>query len=210
MDFNFTQEQQQFGDALRRWAAKDYHFEARNKIVHSTQGVSDAAWATLAELGMTALPVPEQQGGFSGNAIDMLVVMQELGRGLVIEPYFATVLGVEFLKAGGGHTDLLEQVAGGELKLACALGERQARHELFDIATTAKVNADGFVLNGVKTVVLHGAQAGMLIVSARSGGAERDCDGISLFVVPMDAAGLQCASAEIGFAWRHRGRLGHS
>jgi alkylation response protein AidB-like acyl-CoA dehydrogenase len=190
MDFHFTQEQQQFSDALQRWAAKDYHFEQRNKIIHSAAGVSDAAWATLAELGMTALPVPEEQGGFNGNAVDMLIVMKEMGRGLVVEPYFATVLGVECLKLGGGHAASLEQVAGGELKLSCAFGERQSRYELFDIATSATANADGFVLNGEKTVVVHGAQAGSLIVSARTAGAQRDCDGISLFVVPLDAAGV--------------------
>ncbi len=190
MDFNFTQEQQQFSDALRRWIAKDYTFEHRKKIIHSEKGISDSAWATLAELGMTALPVPEAQGGFSGSAIDMLVVMQEIGRGIVVEPYFATILGAEFLKLAGGQDALLEQVATGELKLACALGEKQSRHELFDIATTAKAGADGYVVNGTKTVVIHGAQADRIIVSARSNGGQRDAGGISLFVVPADAAGL--------------------
>lgn len=190
MDFNFTQEQQQFSDALRRWVEKDYTFEHRNKIVKSEQGVSDQAWSTLTELGMTALPIPEAQGGFNGSAVDMLVVMQELGRGIVIEPYFATVLGAEFLKLAGGQETLLEKVAGGELKLACALGEKQSRHELFDIAATAAASAGGYVLNGTKTIVVHGAQAGMLIVSARTGGGQRDTKGISLFVVAADAAGL--------------------
>lgn len=192
MDFNFTEEQQQFSDALRRWVEKDYTFDQRSKIVKSDAGVSADAWATLTELGMTALPIPEAQGGFSGSAIDMLVVMQELGRGIVIEPYFATVLGAEFLKLAGGHDGLLEQVASGELKLASALGERQSRHELFDIATTAQANGAGYVLNGTKTVVVHGAQAGALIVSARSSGAQRDTDGISLFVVPAGTAGVTC------------------
>ena len=190
MDFSFTQEQQQFSDALRRWVEKDYKFEQRNKIVYSGKGVSDDAWTTLTELGMMALPVPEAQGGFNGSAIDMLVVMQELGRGLVVEPYFATVFGAEFLKLAGGQDALLEQIAAGELKLACALGEKQSRHELFDIAATAKSNAEGFVINGTKTVVIHGAQAGKIIVSARSGGDQRDTDGISLFIVPADAAGV--------------------
>lgn len=190
MDFSFTQEQQQFSDALRRWVEKDYKFEQRNKIVYSEKGVSDDAWTTLTELGMMALPVPEAQGGFNGSAIDMLVVMQELGRGLVVEPYFATVFGAEFLKLAGGQDALLEQIATGELKLACALGEKQSRHELFDIAATAKSNAEGFVINGTKTVVIHGAQADKIIVSARSGGDQRDTDGISLFIVPADAAGV--------------------
>ncbi|HJV76570.1 MAG TPA: acyl-CoA dehydrogenase family protein [Noviherbaspirillum sp.] len=190
MDFNYTPEQQQFKDALRRFIDKDYTFEHRNKIVHSPQGVSDEAWATLVELGMTALPVPEEQGGFSGSAVDMLVVMQELGRGLVVEPYFATVLGAQFLKLAGGSEALLEQVASGELKLACALGEKQSRHDLFDIATTAKADGGDYLINGTKTVVIHGAQAGQLIISARTGGGQRDTDGISLFVVSAEAAGV--------------------
>ena len=92
MDFNFTSEQLQFADALKRWIGRDYSFDVRRGIIHSDSGTSDAAWATLAELGMTALPVAEEHGGFNGNAVDMFVVMQELGRGLVVEPYFATVL----------------------------------------------------------------------------------------------------------------------
>ena len=191
MDFNFKEEQQQFADALKRWIAKDYSFETRKKIIHSDSGVSDTAWATLAELGMTALPVPEEQGGFNGTAVDMFVVMQEIGRGLVVEPYFATVLGAEFLKLGGGHAGLLEQVASGELKLACALGEKQSRHDLSDIATTATAGGGGYNINGRKTVVIHGAQAGSLVVSARTSGAQRGTEGVSLFVVPANSAGIK-------------------
>ena len=190
MDFQFTQEQQQFSDALRRWMEKDYTFEHRKKIVHSQSGVSDDAWSTLTELGMTALPVPEEQGGFSGTAIDMLVVMKEIGRGLVVEPYLATALGARFLALAGKQESLLEQVGTGELKLAAALGEKQSRFDLFDIQTTATKNGDGYTINGTKVVVIHGGQAGQLIVSARSSGQQRDTDGISLFVVPADTAGV--------------------
>lgn len=190
MDFNYTPEQQQFRDALRRFIDKDYSFEQRKKIVHSESGVSDQAWATLTELGMTALPIPEEQGGFNGSAVDMLVVMQELGRGLVVEPYFATVLGAQFLKLAGGQEALLEQVAAGELKLAAALGEKQSRHDLFDITTTAKPAGNGYLVSGTKTVVVHGAQADRIIVSARTGGGQRDADGISLFVVAADTPGV--------------------
>ncbi len=191
MDFNFNPEQLQFADALKRWIGRDYGFEARRAIVHSEAGVSSEAWATLVELGMTALPVPEEQGGFSGTAVDMFVVMRELGRGLVVEPYFATVLGAEFLRLGGLHPQLLERVATGDLKLACALGERQSRHDMRDIATRAEVDGDGYVLRGEKKVVLHGAQAGMLVVSARTGGDQRAEDGIALFVVAADAPGVR-------------------
>jgi len=190
MDFNFKEEQLQLADALKRWIARDYTFDARRAIVGSPSGVSDAAWATLAELGLTALPLPEAHGGFDGDAVDMFVVMQELGRGLVVEPYFATMLGAEFLRRGGAHGALLDRVAGGELKLACALGERQSRHDLRDVATRAVQDGGGWRLNGEKKVVLHGAQAGVLIVSARSAGAQRDEDGITLFAVPVDAPGV--------------------
>jgi alkylation response protein AidB-like acyl-CoA dehydrogenase len=190
MDFALKEEQQQFADALRRWVAKDYTFETRNQIIHSESGVSSSAWAALSDLGMLALPVPEAQGGFDGSAVDMLVVMQELGRGLIVEPYFATMLGAEFLKLGGGHETLLEQVAEGKLKLAAALGERQARHDMFDIATTATATADGYSITGEKTVVIHGAQSDALIVSVRSSGAPRAQAGISLFVVPTATKGV--------------------
>ncbi|KFI07844.1 acyl-CoA dehydrogenase family protein [Massilia sp. BSC265] len=191
MNFDFNPEQLQFADALKRWIGRDYGFEQRRAIVASNQGTSDAAWARLVELGMTALPVPEEQGGFDGTAVDLFVVMRELGRGLVVEPYFATVLGARFLKLGGAHGHLLEQVAEGRLKLACALGERQARHDLHDIATRAEGNAGGWRLDGEKTAIVHGAGAGVLVVPARSSGGQRDQAGITLFAVPADAPGVQ-------------------
>ncbi len=194
MDFTFKEEQQQLADALRRWIDKDYGFEERKRIIHSEAGVSDQAWATLTELGMLALPVPEEQGGFNGNAVDMMVVMQELGRGLVVEPYFATVLGARFLKLAGGQEGMLERVAAGQLKLACGLGEQQARHALNDVLTTAEAAAGAGAgqgrITGRKSVVLHGGQAGAYIVSARSSGAQYDTAGISLYLVPRDAAGV--------------------
>ena len=191
MDFNFNPEQRQFADALKRWTARDYGFEARRAIIASSTGTSSAAWATLAELGMTALPVPEAHGGFAGTAVDMFAVMQELGRALVVEPYFATMFGAEFLRLASTHGELLERVAGGDLLLACALGERQSRHDMFDIATRAEPGADGWILNGEKKVVIHGAQAGMLVVSARSGGGgQRDHGGVSLFVLAADTPGI--------------------
>jgi alkylation response protein AidB-like acyl-CoA dehydrogenase len=191
MDFNFKEEQLQLADALKRWIARDYGFAARRATIRSGSGSSDAAWRQLAELGLTALPVPGAQGGFDGGALDLHLVMQELGRGLVVEPYLATVLGAEFLKRGGGHDGRLEQVAAGDLKLACALGERGARHDLHDIATRAVPAAGGWCLDGEKKVALHAAQAGVIVVPARTGGGRRDLDGISLFALPADAPGLQ-------------------
>jgi len=191
MHFELNQEQLQLADAIRRWIGRDYDFEARRTTVDSDAGVSPDAWATMVELGLTALPVAEERGGFGGDAVAMFGVMQELGRGLVVEPYMATVLGAEFLRLGGAHGALLERVAGGELKLACALGERQSRHDAFDIATRAEAVDGGYRLHGEKRVVVHGAEAGVLVVSARLAGDGQGMDGVTLFAVPADSAGLR-------------------
>jgi alkylation response protein AidB-like acyl-CoA dehydrogenase len=191
MDFTFNDEQQQFADALRRYLDKSYGFEARQVIVQSESGVSDVHWAAFTELGLTALPVPEAQGGFNGSPIDMLVVMQELGRALVVEPYWATAVGIEALRlAGTGQGEdasLLERAAQGEIKLAVAFHEPYARYDLFEVETTASGQGEQQALTGTKSVVLHGAQADYWIVPARLNGE------IALFVVARDAAGVKIA-----------------
>lgn len=189
MDFNFTEEQQQLADALRRYLDKNYGFEARRAIVKTPEGVSSTHWNAFVELGLTALPVPEQQGGFDGTPFDMLVVMQELGRALVVEPYWASAVGIEALKLAGAddadNAALLERVASsGEIKLAPAFHEPGARYDLFELATTAKETGDGFALNGAKSVVQHGAQADYWIVPARLAGE------VALFVVARGAPGV--------------------
>jgi alkylation response protein AidB-like acyl-CoA dehydrogenase len=189
MDFTFNDEQQQFADALRRYLDKNYGFEARQAIVQSETGVSDAHWTAFTELGLTALPVPEAQGGFNGSLIDMLVVMQELGRALVVEPYWATAVSIEALRlAGTGQGEdasLHERAAQGEIKLAVAFHEPHARYDLFEVETVANSQGDQQTLTGTKSVVLHGAQADYWIVPARLNGE------IALFVVARDAAGVK-------------------
>ncbi|WP_434109200.1 acyl-CoA dehydrogenase family protein [Paraburkholderia caffeinilytica] len=189
MDFTFNDEQQQFADALRRYLDKSYGFEARQAIVQTESGVSDVHWAAFTELGLTALPVPEAQGGFNGSPIDMLVVMQELGRALVVEPYWATAVGIEALRlAGTGQGEdasLLERAAQGEIRLAVAFHEPHARYDLFEVATAASGQGEQRALTGTKSVVLHGAQADYWIVPARLNGE------IALFVVARDAAGVK-------------------
>ncbi|ARP79613.1 pimeloyl-CoA dehydrogenase small subunit [Bordetella genomosp. 8] len=190
MDFNITQDQRQFADALRRWIEKDYGMETRRAIIHAETGVSAQAWAALAELGIPALPLPESVGGLDGSLMDMFIVMEELGRGLIVEPVLATAMGAQFLRLSGDHAERLEGIAAGQSTMACALGERESRYDLFDVAASARPDEGGYVLDGVKTVVQHGAQADFLIVSARTSGARRDKAGISVFLVPADAAGL--------------------
>jgi len=189
MDFTFNDEQQQFADALRRYLDKSYGFEARQAIVRSQTGVSDAHWAAFAELGLTALPVPEAQGGFNGGPIDMLVVMQELGRALVVEPYWATAVGIEALRLAGSDqgedASLLERAGQGEIKLAVAFHEPHARYDLFAVETSASGQGEQQTLSGTKSVVQHGAQADHWIVPARLNGE------IALFVVARNAAGVK-------------------
>ena len=187
MDFTFTDEQQQFADALRRYLREQYGFEARQAIVRSDTGMSDTQWQALAELGLTALPVPEAQGGLGGSAIEMLVVMQELGRALVVEPYWATAVGVEALRvAGSGAGEdaaLLEAVAQGNKRLAVAFHETNARYDLFALDTRACAQDGAYRLTGTKSVVQSGAQADVWIVPARL-----DDGTVGLFVVERGAA----------------------
>src|SRR6266702_3819006 len=187
MDFNFTEEQQQFRDALRRYLDNEYTFDARQKIVVSKEGVDAKHWTAFTELGLTALPAPEAQGGFDGGPVDMLVVMQELGRALVVEPYWATAVGIEALRLVGDSraNALLERAAGGEIKLAVAFHEPHARYDLFAIHTTAQAKGDGFVLSGRKSLVQHGAQADYWIVPARLNGE------VALFAVQRNAANAE-------------------
>ncbi|SAK78940.1 acyl-CoA dehydrogenase [Caballeronia pedi] len=189
MDFTFSDEQQQFRDALRRYLDKEYAFDARQKIAASEAGVDEKHWRAFAELGLLALPVPEAQGGFDGGPVDMLVVMQELGRALVVEPYWATAVGIEALrlaaeKGSAFAGELLERAGRGEIHLAVAFHEPHARHDLFDLRTIASEAGDHIALEGKKSMVQHGGQADYWIVPARVQGE------VALFIVGKDAANV--------------------
>lgn len=189
MDFNLTQEQAQFSDAVRRWIDKAYGFEARQAIIASENGWSQDIWQQLSDLGLMALSVPESCGGLGGSVVDLMVAVQALGHGLVVEPYLATVIGASCLDEQR-HAAILESVAGGQVRLACALGERQSRYECNNVKTWAAQENDAFRIDGEKTVVVHAAQANYLIVSARVSGGQRDTAGLGLFLVPVDLPGV--------------------
>ena len=192
MDFKLSDEQQALRDTLAKFISKDYSFEKRKAILKSPEGISREAWKQFADMGLTALGIAEENGGLGGNAFDTALVMEMFGRGLVVEPYVATmVLGTALLAAGSdAQKALLSKVAEGSLLLALAHEEPGARYDLNRVATTAKKDSSGYVLNGSKTVVLHGAQADTLVVSARTSGAENDASGITLFLVDRKAAGV--------------------
>ena len=194
MDFNFTEEQQLLQDTVRRFIDKDYAFEARRKIITTLLGWSENVWRQFADLGLLGIPFAEELGGLNGNGVDSMVVMNIFGRGLVVEPFLATVvLGGTAIAQGGSEAqkaEIIPAVIEGKTRLAFAHGEKQARYELNNVETAAKRNGDGYVLNGAKSVVLHGDCAHKLVVSARTAGGSRDAAGITLFLVDAKAPGL--------------------
>ena len=197
MHFTFSDEQQQLRDTLLRFIQKDYSFEKRREIVKSKEGFSRAVWKQFAEMGLLAIGLPEEHGGLGGNAVDTLRVMEVFGRGMVVEPYLSTViLGAGLIaRAGSGEqkTGLLPAVAAGDTLLALAHYEPGTRYELSHVTTLASKDPkdkNAYVLNGSKTVVLHGGGANHLIVSARTSGKEHDAAGVSLFLVDAKAKGV--------------------
>jgi pimeloyl-CoA dehydrogenase small subunit len=195
MDFDLTDEQRMLSDSVRRLVSDAYDdFEHRKTYRAEPRGWSEANWSKFAEMGLLGLPFAEEDGGFGGGPLETMIVLENFGRGLVVEPYLATVvLGGGLLRRAGSAAQreaLIPGIAEGSLTLAFAHQERQARHDLFDVATTAKRDGAGYVLNGAKGVVLHGDSAGRLIVSARTAGNRRDRDGISLFLLDPATPGV--------------------
>jgi pimeloyl-CoA dehydrogenase small subunit len=194
MDFDLSEEQRLLRDSIDRLLADHYGFAARRGYLAEPEGFSGAMWGRYAELGLLGLPFAEEFGGFGGGAVETMLVMEGFGRALALEPYLATVvLGGAALRLAGSDaqkTAILPRVAEGRLTLAFAHGERQARYDLNDVLTTARPGPRGWVLDGAKSVVVHGDSAHRLIVSARSAGERDDPDGITLFLVDAKANGV--------------------
>jgi pimeloyl-CoA dehydrogenase small subunit len=194
MDFDLTEEQRLLRDSVERLLADHYGFDKRRSYLAEPQGWSRGLWAQYAELGLLGLPFPEDYGGFGGGPIEVMLVMEAFGRVLALEPYLATVvLGGTAMRLAGSEeqkASMLPQIAEGELILAFAHGERQSRYDLTDVLTTAKPKGSGWVLDGAKSVVLHGDSAQRLILSARNSGERDDPDGITLFLVNAASNGV--------------------
>ncbi|MCG8695216.1 MAG: acyl-CoA dehydrogenase [Minwuiales bacterium] len=194
MDFSFSTEQTLLKDSVVRFVQDEYDFDTRRKLVASEEGFSRDNWAKFAELGWLSMPLPEDYGGLGGSAVETMILMEAFGTGLVAEPYMPTViLGAGLVEAAGSEAqkqEILPAVAGGEMMLAFGFAEPQSRFNLADITTTAEASNGGFVLNGKKSVVFGAPSANKIIVSARTGGGQRDADGVSLFMLDADAAGL--------------------
>jgi alkylation response protein AidB-like acyl-CoA dehydrogenase len=194
MDFSLTEEQQLLKDSVDRFVRENYEFESRRKIADSNDGYGEDNWKQMAELGWLAVALPEEFGGIGGGGTETMVIMEGFGRGLVLEPFFATVvLGANLIMQGGSDAqkeELLPKLAEGGLKLAFAYAERQARFDLHDVETKAEKSGDGYTITGAKGVVFGAAAADKIIVTARTSGDSRDTNGITLFLVDSGASGV--------------------
>ena len=194
MNFELSDEQRLLQDSVARFVQDNYELENRIKLVATSQGFSSELWTTIAELGWLALPFDEADGGFGGSPIEIMVIMEQLGKGLVLEPFFANVvLGGGVLKRAANaqqKAELLPAFIEGTRQLTLAYAEEQARFDLHDVTTTARADGDAFVINGHKSMVANAATATQLIVSTRTSGGQVDENGISLFLVDADADGV--------------------
>lgn len=197
MDFELNEEQTMLKDTVDRLVAKSYSFQQRQSNAGAPDGWSRAMWSQYAELGLLALPFDEEHGGLGYGPIEMMLVMESLGRALVLEPFFSTVVvagaALRTAASAAQMEEWVPQIASGDLRPAFAHGERQSRYNLADVACSATPDGDGYRLDGEKILVMHGDSADKLIVSARlltSSKARTDRYGICLFMVDADAPGV--------------------
>ena len=194
MDFDLNEEQRLLQDSVTRLLSDRYAFTARRNYAKEADGWSKDVWNQYAEMGLLGLPFDESVGGMGASGTETMLVMEAMGKVSILEPYLASVvLGGTALKLAGTSAQksaILPGVAEGTIKLAFAHGERQARHDLTDVLTTAKRDGAGWVLDGAKSVILHGDCADKLIVSARTSGERDDASGITLFIVDAESEGV--------------------
>ncbi len=194
MDFSLSEDQRLLKESAGQFVIRDYPHSTRRANAALDEGFSRETWTAIADLGWLGAALPEMHGGSGGGAVDTMVLMEELGRGLVVEPLLATaILGGGLIRHGGNaaqKAELLPMIIAGRLLLAFAYAERQSRHDLHDVALTAVRRDAGYVLNGQKCVVLNGDSADKIILSGRTGGDSRDKSGISLFLLDRANEGL--------------------
>jgi alkylation response protein AidB-like acyl-CoA dehydrogenase len=194
VDFSYNETQQMLRDTLARFLADTYDFETRRKMIASDAGRDPGIWRALAtELGILGAPFSEEQGGLGGNAVENMIVMEQLGEAIAIEPYLQTVVigGGALKAAGGAQADaLIPQIIGGDAVIAFAYAEPQGRYELHNLRTSAKKDGAGWVLNGHKAVVYAAPWATHLLVTARTGGRQRETEGVSLFLIEANRPGI--------------------
>lgn len=197
MNFQPTDDRRMLADLLARYVAEQYPIATRHAIAASGEGYSREQWQQFAELGVIGALFTEQQGGFGGAGFDIAVVFEALGRGLVLEPFLASaMLAGSAVAHAGGTTwhDTLASLIDGSRVATLAHQEPQSRYDLQDVQTLAQRTGHGYVISGRKAVVPLAGAVDLLVVSARTSGEATDAEGISLFVLPADGAGVRVRS----------------
>ena len=194
MDLSISEEQSAIRDVISRFIENEYDFEKRMSIAEGDSAFDSDAYNFFVEQGFTAIPFSEEDGGLNGGPVETMLIMKEIGRGLVLEPYLENVIlagGVlKRLATDEQKSKWLSKIINGELQSTLAFTEPQSRFNLNDVATVAKDNGDKVIINGKKSFVLNGKEADIIIVPARTSGSQAETAGISLFVVESDLPGI--------------------
>lgn len=194
MDFSYTEEQQMLQESVQKFVQKNYEFDSRKEIIASEKGFSEENWQLFAELGWLTVPFKEEDGGFGGSAVDMIVMMEEFGKAMLVEPFTPTtvICGglISTLGSDEQKAELIPQIMEGGLQLGCAYAETGSRFNLASVSTSAVAEGDSIKISGQKIAVINGSNADKLLVVARDSGAESDRKGISIYLVDADAEGV--------------------
>ena len=195
MNFELSEEQKMIQQSVERFVQENYDLPKRVEISSKDPGYSKEYWGSMAELGWLGLPFEEKDGGFGGNQIDTLVIMEQFGKGLVLEPFIANVvLGGGAIQIGGSEELKKEMLPGlieGSKQMTLAYAEQQSRFDLQDVATSARQEGDKFIINGQKSMVLNAESADHIVVVTRTSGGQVDEEGITLFLVDSNAKGIE-------------------
>lgn len=198
MDIQFTEEQELLRSSVQRLLRDQYDFDARRKIVAGEEGLGRKQWSEFAELGLLAAPFSEAAGGLGGGPLATMIIMQEFGRHLVVEPFVETIVAagglIEQVGSEVQQQAFIPEIISGTKLWALAWTEQGSRFDLATVTTTARRDGDGYLLTGEKTAVLAAPWADYLIVSARTSGHRHDRGGVSLFVVDRRVANLDLQS----------------
>ena len=194
MNFELSEEQKMIQQSVERFVQENYDLSNRISISSEDPGFSKEYWSSMAELGWLGLAFAEEEGGFGGNQIDTLVLMEQFGKGLVLEPFLANiVLGGGAIKRSNSQQlkeTIIPGLIDGSLQITLAYAEEQSRFDLNDVATSATEDGEGFILNGKKSMVLNAESADKIIVVARTSGGQTEEDGISLFILDTGSEGI--------------------
>ena len=195
MNFELSEEQKMIQQSVERFVQENYDLPKRVEISSKDPGYSKDYWDSMAELGWLGLPFNEEDGGFGGNQIDTLVIMEQFGKGLVLEPFLANiVLGGGAIQMGGSEElkkEILPSLIEGTKQITLAYAEQQSRFDLEDVATSARLEGNKYIINGQKSMVLNAESADHLVVVARTSGGQVDEKGITLFLVDSNSNGLE-------------------